>query len=216
MEIWAKEKAKVQIETEGFISGIDTNESVYLGYLGEAAWWKHHPKAKHVDARDYDFELNGKEYDVKGYWSQFKPRPGYTVYIPAKNMNRGSGFYCFVAVMPEKKIACLIGEIECERFRELAVFRQENEDKHGRSGQYRCDCYELFIEQLTPYEAKYSDRPYPFGQPGDCLNCPAMGGWKPYDDESMHCFHSAKYLKKAAPPIICTEAVLKCPRMEET
>jgi hypothetical protein len=119
MEAWAKQKADVQIETEGFISGIDTHKSVYLGYLGEAAWWKHHPKANHVDSRDYDFEFNGNQYDVKGYWSQFIPRTGYTVYIPKKNMNRGSGFYCFVAVMPEIKKAYLIGEIECDRFKEL-------------------------------------------------------------------------------------------------
>jgi len=83
MKDWARGKTDEQIETEGFINEIDTHESVYIGYLGEAAWWKNNPKAVHADSRDYDFKLNGNYYDIKSYWTQFRPRPGYTAIIPA-------------------------------------------------------------------------------------------------------------------------------------
>lgn len=215
MKAWSRTKAEKQIETEGFISKIDTHESVYIGYLGEAAWWKNNPKATHIDGRDYDFKINGLYYDVKSYWSQYRPRPGYTVYVPAENLIRGKGFYSFVAVLEDINLAILIGEISCQEFREKSEFRNENQDKIGRSGQYLCDCYELYINQLNIYAPQFADRPCPISKPGDCLHCESMGGWKPYSDISMYCFYSAKILKKARPPVICIEAMLNCPMIEQ-
>jgi len=159
MEAWAQRKAIAQVETEGFIRAIDTHESVYVGYLGEAAWWSCHPTALHADSRDYDFILDGETYDVKSYWSKYKPREGYTAYIPAKNMNRGKGFYYIVAVLPETKKAYLIGQIECERFKQIADFRKNGQKKEGRSGYFKCDCYEILLSELTLHQEKKSYKP---------------------------------------------------------
>ena len=66
-----------------------------------------------------------------------------------------------------------------------------------------------------PDLSSFAAIPLPKSKPSSCLECEAMGGWKPYSDISMYCFYSAKILKRATQPVICTEAVLHCPIMND-
>jgi hypothetical protein len=150
---WATDKTEIAIKTEGFIDDINNHDSVYIGYVGEAAFWAASPHAEHKDTRDYDFVLEGAFVDVKSYWTNYKPKPHYTAFIPAKNMNRGKGNYLFVAVNLENDTAYLIGYIDCEEFKEKAAFCEKGAKKPGRSGEYACNCYELPISGLIPYQA---------------------------------------------------------------
>lgn len=211
MEDWARKKTDKAVKTKGFIPGIDKHESVYLGYVAEAAWWKHHPKADHVDARDYDFRLNGQTYDVKGYWTKYKPRDGYTACIPAANMDRGKGVYCIAAVLPEIKEAYLIGEIACKEFKKAATLRYKDQKKDGRSGFFQCDCFEIGFDSLNQYKGTPVDAPE---KKDDCKDCPASALW-PWYGVGRWCFHAAYFLGKATKPKLCRAARPQCPKVKK-
>lgn len=154
-----------------------------------------------------DFEDGAQ---VKG--SDIKNKPN--LLIPVEHWPRKPPkFYVLVWLQNERfdrHTSVILGSIPREKADKVKYIVPEGEKK------CYCDTYWVERHHLTPMPVKhqFADRPYPEPKPGNCTACEAMGGWKPYTNESMYCFHSAYYLKEAAEPIICIEAVTDCPRKE--
>lgn len=161
MQEWAKRKAEEFKNGPHYNDGFEAPHRKFTGYLGEAAFWKFYPTAKHVDGPHYDFLLSGVPYDVKTQVTKCLPNPNYAVNVTDKDL-KGRGQpgvrYFFVYLTPDFKRVTLVGWIPYVQFVELAQFMKKGEPPRCKNERalpngYLDDCWEIPASVLwTPYE----------------------------------------------------------------
>lgn len=148
---WARGKAKAHNKGKRFDSEVDKHDSVYIGYLGEGAFWCENKDSLHIDTSSYDFLLRGRKYEIKTWWSKCPPKQDYFLKIPSQDMDRIDleAYYCFICVNPCGDMAWILGLISAVQFKDISVFRRCGEKQLGSGFIYTTDCHETQVRYLT-------------------------------------------------------------------
>ena len=150
MKGWAQSKAHAHVKGKRFDGDIDKRGSVYLGYLGDAVFQEEYPFAEHYDQSDYDFLLAHNKIDVKSWWSKYKPRTTFFVQIPVKDAERTPDVYVFVCLNVKDDIGWLVGWVEAETFKRVAILKKKNAMR-GQAIKYTADCLEMPVNELGTF-----------------------------------------------------------------
>lgn len=154
---WAEQKAEEHARGRRFDPNMDLQNSVRIGYLGDACFKARYPEALHFDLSEFDYFLNGLTTDTKTYRSDFKPREDYLVQIPKIDVDRGKGdIYFFVCLNEKIRTGWLVGWQYCKDFLAAATYRRKGEVRMAPSRiEYKADCFEVSIGSLKdPEELK--------------------------------------------------------------
>lgn len=150
MQAWAEKKTDAHKKGKRFDENMNLRNSVLMGYLGDACFWKHFPMAKHIDNSVCDFELVEKQIDNKTYWSGCVPRDEFFVQIPKEDADRGTGNYFFICYNEADKICWLLGWKPCKEYLDHSTYREAGETrKFPTTITYKASCYEYPISMLN-------------------------------------------------------------------
>lgn len=150
MQDWAKGKSQAHIKGDLFDGDIDKRDSVYIGYLGEALFWKYVPNAKHCNVSGYDFEVGSKKIEVKANWTKYTPREDHFIKIPIEDLLRTDPLVllCFICVNTETNTGWILGEISKQRFLEMCELRKKGQIQNGSQFKYTTHCFEIRVVDL--------------------------------------------------------------------
>ena len=125
------------------------------GFVGEIL------AAQHLGAmieNTYDYDVmtaSGLKYDVKTKSCTSEPKPEYACSVASYNTKQNCDFYLFTRVKQDLSYAWLLGYIAKEDFYKKAKFcKKGDRDPDSKQGWcFRADCFNLYIDQLTPLDA---------------------------------------------------------------
>lgn len=151
---WAMKMRDVHIEGPGWNQDIGSASNLYIGYLGEAAFFKRaksrEEQIDRVDQSSHDFIYKGIQVDVKTWPSKYDPQVGYDVLISKNDSNRGQGVYVFGCCNTMKGHIIFVGWKDCDEFRSDSVLWLKGVSPPGRDFSYKADTKVMGIKDLNP------------------------------------------------------------------
>lgn len=154
MKQWAMEKRDAHIKGPRYDSAIGSPGNLYVGYLGEAAFWKYakglmQPIAR-VDKSSHDFIYRDIiQVDVKTWASKYDPKEEYITYISELDSSRGQGTYLFGCLNTLKEHVIFVGWKGCHEFSEYAELREKGSTEEG-GFVYKVNTMTMKISDLNP------------------------------------------------------------------
>ena len=148
---WARQKTARHKKASMFNEEVNLHDSVFLGYLAEAAFRHCFPEAEHHDRSGYDFLLHGAKVELKGWWTKYEPSffRSY-VQVPERDSTRSVGRYVFACVKADHSTVWLVGWINVSRFKSLAERRKKGDTARGM--RYTVNCFELPVWSLETFD----------------------------------------------------------------
>ena len=150
MQTWVSKKTDNHVKGGLFNEDLNKQESIKIGYSGDAVFQNKFPDATHVDISGYDFIYNTIKVENKSWWTKFRPKENYFVQIPVDDLKRSKAdIFVFIAINNNFTTGVIAGWIECAQYKKHGLFRKKGERREGiTSLTYVADCYEMIIKDL--------------------------------------------------------------------
>lgn len=150
MKAWAKQKSEAHVKGMLFDSDVDSRDSIYIGYLGEAIFWSENKNASHKNASGYDFSLGNKKIEIKANWTKFNPSLEHYLKIPIEDFLRTDPDinFCFICINTEKDTAWVLGQISKQKFLDRCELRKKGQYQSGTKFTYTTHCFEIRVVDL--------------------------------------------------------------------